>query len=107
MKEISLSGPKGEGLAITVDDEDYEFMSRFKWYAKTDRNGDIYATTSLSAHRMLMSYPLIDHVNGNKLDNTRGNLREATPRQNSWNRALRSDSQAGFKGIHWVANRQK
>jgi hypothetical protein len=107
VKEIPLSGPKGKGLAILVDDEDHEFMSRFKWYAKTDRNGDIYATTALSAHRMLMSCPLIDHVNGNKLDNTRTNLREATPRQNSWNRGLRSDSRTGYKGVRYIAKRKK
>ena len=107
VKEIPLSGPKGKGLALLVDDEDYEFMSQFKWYAKEDRNGDITPTASLPAHRLIVPYTLTDHVNGNKFDNTRDNLREATPRQNSWNRGLRSDSRHGYKGIHWYTERQK
>ena len=107
VKEIPLSGPKGKGLALLVDDEDYEFMSQFKWYAKEDRNGDITPTASLPAHRLIVPYTLTDHVNGNKFDNTRTNLREATPRQNSWNRGLRSDSRNEYKGVRFDVGRQK
>jgi hypothetical protein len=102
MREIPLSGPKGNGRFLLVDDDDYELMSQFRWWAKVDRNGQIYAATSFQAHNVLVPYALTDHVNGNKLDNTRANLREATSRQNSWNRGLRSDSQTGYKGVHKV-----
>jgi len=107
MKEIPLSGPKGKGLMMLVDDEDHEFLSQFKWYAKTDRNGDIYAQAWITPSRLLVPAPLVDHVNGNKLDNTRTNLREATSRQNSWNRALRSDSKTGYKGVQWIPSRRQ
>ncbi len=107
MREIPLSGPNGKGLALLVDDEDYEFMSRFKWYGKKDRNGDIVPQVWLTAHRLLVPHALTDHANGNKLDNTRANLREATSRQNSWNRRLRSDSKSGYKGIIWSKSRQQ
>jgi hypothetical protein len=107
VKEIPLSGPKGKGLALIVDDDDYEFMSRFKWYAKEDRNGDIYPTVWLTAARLLVPYALTDHANGNKLDNTRTNLREATSRQNSWNRGLRSDSRTGYKGVIYVSKERR
>lgn len=107
MKQIPLRGPKGKGLALLVDDEDYELMSRFKWYAKIDRNGGINAQVWLSAHHLLVPYALTDHVNGNRLDNTRINLREATSRQNSMNRGRRSDSRTGYKGIHLIKSRQR
>ena len=107
VKQIPLSGPKGRGLYLLVDDEDYELMSRFKWYAKKDRNGDIVPQVWLTPARLLVPYALTDHANGNKLDNTRINLREATSRQNSMNRGLRSDSRHGYKGVHWSSSRQQ
>ena len=107
MKQIPLRGKKGKGLALLVDDDDYELMAQYKWYAKEDRNGDIYAQVWLAAHHVLVPWALTDHVNGNKLDNTRTNLREATSRQNSWNRKLRSDSKTGYKGVVWVRSRQQ
>ena len=82
-------------------------MSRFKWYAKADRNGSIIPQVWLSAHHLLVPYALTDHVNGNRLDNTRTNLREATSRQNSMNRGLRSDSKVGYKGVVWVQSRRQ
>lgn len=102
-----MSGPKGEGLAILVDDEDYELLSRFKWYAKTDKSGEIYAQTWISPSRLLVPAPVVDHVNGNTLDNTRGNLREATYRQNSMNRGMRSDCKTGYKGVILVSSRRQ
>jgi AP2 domain-containing protein/HNH endonuclease len=102
-----LRGKKGLGLALLVDDDDYELMSQYKWYAKQDRNGDIYAQVWLAAHHVLVPWTLTDHVNGNKLDNTRSNLREATSRQNSWNRRLRSDSRHDYKGVAWSKSRQQ
>jgi hypothetical protein len=107
MREIPLRGRKGKGLSLLVDDQDYDLMSRYKWYAKEDRDGSVYAQTWLSAHHLLMPRMLVDHANGDKLDNTRVNLREATPRQNSMNRGLRSDSKNQYKGIQWAADRKK
>jgi hypothetical protein len=98
MQEIPLIGEQGELLFLLVDDEDYEFMSRFPWKAYKDGDS-YYARTTVSAHRLLVDYRLVDHVNGNSLDNTRVNLRSSTPQQNSWNRGLRSDSLTGYKGV--------
>lgn len=105
MREIPLTGPDGENLSLLVDDGDYEFMCRFPWYAKKDGDGRYYAHVTVTAHKLLTDYKLVDHVNGNGLDNTRINLRAVTPQQNSWNRGLRSDSQSGYKGVHYLKDR--
>lgn len=94
MKEIPLT----KGLVAIVDDEDFELVSAFKWYASgIPRDPTIfYAKThekgthrSITLHRMLMGEPVgihVDHVNGNPLDCRRPNLRVATSHQNSFNR---------------------
>lgn len=99
VREIPLNGPKGQGRVLLVDDEDYPSVSRFKWYAKEDDSGQVYAYTHFTAHSLITGFQLTDHVNGNGLDNRRVNLREATPLQNKRNSRVRCDSKTGFKGV--------
>lgn len=92
MKEIILT----KGYKTQVDDEDYAFLSHFSWHInKTENN--IYAVTTthvdgksgtMYMHRELMKDPegfLIDHKDGNGLNNRRYNLRIATKQQNAAN----------------------
>lgn len=104
MKEIPLS----RGMFALVDDEDFErVLSVGKWYAnpnahtfyarKNFARGGTY--TCVLMHSFITGLPLVDHANGNGLDNRRSNLRSATSSQNSMNRSLRSDNTSGFKGV--------
>lgn len=106
VREIPLTGPDGETLALLVDSEDYDFMRQFPWRAKKDGEGRYYAHATIIAHKVLVDYKLVDHINGNGLDCTKVNLRPATQQQNSWNRGLRSDSKTGYKGVRRIAGRE-
>lgn len=50
--------------------------------------------------------PVLDHINGDPLDNRIANLRHATQSQNLANTRLRSDSTTGVKGVHFDKSRQ-
>jgi hypothetical protein len=50
---------------------------------------------------------ILDHINGNVLDNRIENLREATNQQNQFNAKLRSDNTSGVKGVSWNKSKKK
>ena len=92
--KIILSKGRYSNMEILVDDEDYNKVSGFKWCIQKRRvkTGDVYycKCPELGAmHRYLMSAKenqIVDHANGNGLDNQRKNLRFCTRSQNSANR---------------------
>lgn len=111
MKSIQLT----RGQVAIVDDEDFEWLSKWKWhYNPRQYTGPGYAERSainpitkrnstICMHRAIMGFPkgkLIDHKNGNGLDNTRSNLRLATFSENSRHRKYPSTSTTGLKGVH-------
>jgi frataxin-like iron-binding protein CyaY len=110
MKEILLT----QGKRTIVDDEDYEELNKFKWYAHADRNTFYAGRNSdrndnedrkqhtIKMHRVIMNpppYMKIDHINGNGLDNRRENLRIVTNRQNCQNKHIEKSSK--YSGVHW------
>lgn len=95
--------PLTRGLVARVDDADLPALRPFKWHATA--NG--YAATCLPGtrryvymHRLLLNAgpgDLVDHIDGDRLNNTRANLRLVTPCQNQWNRKAQAN-RAGYKG---------
>jgi hypothetical protein len=100
-KEIQLT----KGKTAMVDDEDYESLSKYKWhftaqgYAARRETISYYNSKIVTMHRSVLDYQgtlLVDHINGNKLDNRKGNLRLATMAQNVMNSHKRSGI---YKGV--------
>lgn len=111
MKKIYLNKDK-----ITfVDDEDFEYLSQWKWQYGTHgyASRTIYVKGSgrknqknehILMHRVINKTPdgmITDHINQDKLDNRRSNLRTANKSLNSINRPLQPNNKSGYKGIHW------
>ncbi len=94
-----------KGKFAIVDAADYAYLSRFRWHA-TECRGRFYAATvingkSVSMHRMLMNPSegkVVDHIDGNGLNNRRANLRLCTPTQNRRNTRPRRKTSA-FLGV--------
>lgn len=104
MKKIKLS----TGEYALIDDEDRLLVSSFSW---TNAHGYAQATlnrTTIRMHRLVlgMTNPKqpIDHINGNKLDNRKANLRLCTPSQNRMNTQKSSANKSGYKGVCWKKN---
>lgn len=96
------------GVRILVDDEDYPRLSLCSWSLSS--NGYAVNTKLGRMHRYLMQArqgQQIDHINGIKTDNRRGNLRFCTATQNSQNQKRHRDNTSGFKGVHWDKEQRK
>jgi hypothetical protein len=103
VKEIPLT----KGYVAIVDDEDFDLVAKFKWYAFGKRK-KIYAGRSpgtglLSMHRVILGITdpkiQVDHRDGDGLNNRRYNLRVATNAQNEANRKKPSNNTSGYKGV--------
>lgn len=86
MKKVPLIGKKGKGKHAIVDDKDYEKISRYRWYYCC---GYAVSDFGVRMHRFIMNPPqdlVIDHINHDRLDNRRSNLKICTQFENSQNR---------------------
>lgn len=50
---------------------------------------------------------LIDHIDGDKLNNKISNLRLATKQENQWNSNIWKSNKSGFKGVFWNSQKNK
>ena len=106
MKRIKLT----QGRYAIVDDGDYEWLSQFQWYfhqgyARRDvKNSKTGKTKTVFLHRVVNNTPDgmdTDHINQNKLDNRKENLRSCTMSQNLSNRTKQKNNTSGYKGVTW------
>lgn len=96
-----------KGKRAIVDEEDYEWVSKHKWtYANTGyvkRNTNKDKRTYLLHREILKAKKgqIVDHINRNKLDNRRSNLRIASRSQNAFNSILNKRNTSGYRGVCW------
>lgn len=112
MKEISPTNDST--LKIKVDDEDYPLLSRFNWYISDSG----YAMTQIRGEKHIRMHHLvwgaigntklvIDHLNNNRLDNRKSNLRLCSQKDNSNNRKSLGYCWDAGKGRYVVRYKKK
>lgn len=114
MKLIPLTQSK----FAKVDDEDYDFLMQWKWYASRKHTcyyagrweGSRANQQRFAMHRVLMKLIdkklFVDHIDRDGLNNQKSNLRIATASQNMANRKSKTGSSSRFLGVSWKkANR--
>lgn len=100
------------GKEVMIDAADAHLVKGYNWtehkksrvsYAL--RNGKIDGEwRTVLMHRAIANPPfgfVVDHINGDGLDNRRSNLRIATPSQNRVNAPRQSNNTSGYKGVSW------
>lgn len=107
----TISIPLSKNKVALIDEADYELIKDYTWHF-----GDAYAQTSVvvgringanarrgvKMHRLIMSAKEneeVDHINGDRLDNRRSNLRVCTHKQNGRNKHRNARNTSGFKGV--------
>lgn len=96
-----------------VDLEDLPYLSPFKWTScggYPARRGE--KTRMIFMHDVIMWSPegyQLDHINGDKHDNRKINLRVATRSENSQNRPLKRGGSytSKYRGVHWSKTERK
>jgi len=123
MKKIKLT----QDQWALVDDEDYDRLNEHKWIAQREykskradkfyvvRNFPIDSTSgkkwkTIALHREITNAPkgmVVDHINGDSLDNRKENLRVCTHQENQMNRRINKDNTSGYKGVYYDAKNKK
>lgn len=112
MREIKLANNRGITL---VDDEYYDMLIQYHW--SLDSSGYAQKATKINdkwiperIHKLLIDIPKgleVDHINNNRLDNQKSNLRIVTRSQNMMNKSVYKNSTSKFKGVSWNKNTNK
>jgi hypothetical protein len=99
--------PLSQGKFALVDDEDYETLAKFKWHYHSAGYAARFGSRKHGhkyylMHRVILEPPqgfVTDHINHDKLDNRRANLRTATHAQNMFNTRISKNNTSGYKGV--------
>ncbi len=118
---ITVNSEKHGIKEVLIDDEDYHLIAnRSVWVWTTPRHTSFYAFTSganpkdgVRLHRLIMGViddlsVIVDHKNGNALDNRKCNLRVTSQSNNNKNAKKRKSARTSkFKGVHLHAASKK
>lgn len=108
---------KGKFFA-QIDIEDYNWLNSYKWYCSPNGYAICRITSdgwakNIPMHRMIMQDPkgiMVDHIDGNGLNNRRENLRLATAVENGRNKRIsvnHSKRKSNYKGVHYFKRDNK
>lgn len=112
---MSREIPLTQGKVAIVDDADFDWLNQWKWhfansgYAMRTAGGRVNKHNVLM-HRLVIAAPdgmYVDHIDSNRLNNQRSNLRVVTKLQNNQHVKQRNGYTSQYKGVHYDARSRK
>ncbi len=110
LKKVTVSGRE-----VTISASDLDTFNSRKWHLSS--NGYVVwrgmfegKKRTIRLHREVMGVTegqFVDHIDGNKLNNSRRNLRVCTYSQNRCNVGMRSNNTTGYKGVSLIRSTGK
>lgn len=113
MKELVIKSPTYGIFVFLVSSRDFARINKYQWslsVIKSKNHQYYYAASTVDGkcvrlHQFIMStigYKglVVDHINGNTLDNTRQNLRVVSASQNISNQILSINSSTGLYNVY-------
>ena len=108
-----------KGYDVLIDNDIASVILARKWHVSRRKKGVYFATSVFTSngrthekrlHRVIAGAPpnvIVDHINGNTLDNRRENLRWCSAGQNTRNRNNYGINRTGHKGVIKVKDRYR
>jgi len=96
---------------ILLDLEDWENLKEYTFHIGSNGYAScLYFGERKRMHQIIMKTPIgkvTDHINGNRLDNRKSNLRICSQLENAHNSKISSINTSGTKGVYWDKSRNK
>lgn len=105
-KHVSLT----KGAVAIVDDSDFNRLIQMGSWCLSSNGYAVHYTKidgrrkTLYMHRLIMDAPRslqVDHIDRDRLNNQRSNLRFATRSQNQANKNIQINNTSAYKGVSW------
>ena len=130
-KQLIIESKKYGTHAVLIDEEDWEKVKGYRWCLSRHHTGRFYVKAyagtknteftirkngyrqkkeiKIRLHRLIMDAKkgqIVDHIDGDSLNNTKANLRFATITENNANRKMASTNKSGYRGVHRANGRR-
>lgn len=103
MYNMLMNIPLSSGGFAKIDDEDSDIVLRYKWTNNKGYAQAVVEGTTIRMHRLVLGLEkgrgIVDHINGDRADNRKSNLRVCTPSQNRANTTKTMCNRTGYKGV--------
>ena len=100
--------PLSQGKYALVDIEDFQELNKWKWHVGNRGYAVRHLKDSnrikIFMHRVIIDAPIgkeVDHINQDRLDNRKDNLRVCTRQENLMNQKMSKINTSGYKGVSY------